>query len=98
MYHLTDGDTMTFLAKGKLISPRPDEREHYINAGCQKLRYRPISYSADDGRFIVNAKSYVFPVKMRNNLKPSAVQMRHLLGREATLNDFIKMGVPDPRG
>lgn len=98
VYHLTDGDTMTFLAKGKLISPRPDEREHYINAGCQKLRYRPISYSADDGRFIVNAKSYVFPVKMRNNLKPSAVQMRHLLGREATLNDFIKMGVPDPRG
>lgn len=95
---VSDGSTKSFLAKGKLIRPRSDERLRYEDAGCKKMSFRRIAYSPDSGRFMVSQKSSVYPVKMRNNLKPSAVRMEHLLAREASLEDFVRLlGVPDPR-
>lgn len=92
-----EAPNMVFLAKGKRMALPSAERLRYENAGCVKMRYWPIEYDKDSGRFIVK-DSHVYPVKMRNNLKSSPVQMEHMLAREATLDDFIRLlGVPDPR-
>lgn len=99
VYYLeSDAKKMVFLAKGKLIAPKAAERMSYENAGCKKMSYRPISYDRESGRFIVDQKRRIYPVKLRNNIQPSAVHMEHMLAREATLDDFIRLlGVPDPR-
>jgi hypothetical protein len=95
---LSDGSTGSFIAKGKLIRPRPDEAMRYENAGCKKMSYRRIKYSPDTGRFIIAPKSAIYPVKMRNSLKSGTVHMEHMLAREATLDDFVKLlKVPDSR-
>ena len=102
VYFLTgktrDDSMVNFIAKGKLIRPRPDEALRYENAGCKKMSYRRIQYSPESGRFIIAPKSAVYPVKMRNNLKSGTVPMEHMLAREATIDDFVKfLKVPDPR-
>ncbi len=94
---MTNNTFRSFVAKGKLLKPRSDERERYHNAACDKLKYRQITYSPSSGRFVFSKDARIVPVRLSSTTREPTIEMEHLYGRKATLEDFIRMGVPVPK-
>ncbi len=91
-----DGMPYSVLAKcSKVGYVDSSEREFYENAGNTKMRYQQITYSPEKGLGL--GKTYIGPVRLRSDTRSPMVHREGLLAREATLNDFLRLGVPDPR-